>query len=161
LKDGADGGKKKQSKPKKSGKAKKKKAESPEDLADEGNQGDDEKKPAPKRKRKSVDKTDPNKKVSRKRTKKSEAAKPSASTESKPEAEGMNGNANGVAAMAAGEADIYLDIALWTAEREALDSSFKAARAHFLKRGPWQLPAAVGESKFRSVAKQTLQKMGR
>lgn len=155
LKDG--GGKKKASKPKKkSGK----KAGAADVEDDEGNHGDDEKTTATKRKRKRADKEGPSKKISRKRTKKSEvASKPEVAKESPVKAE------NDKVAVAEPAADVasavYLDVDLLKAERESLDGSFQAARAHFTERGPWKLPAAVGESKFRSVAKQTLMKMGR
>jgi len=156
LKDG--GKKKKAAKPKKSGKSKKKKVDASDAGADEGNHGDGETTTAPKRKRKRSDKPDSTKKISRKRTKTSEATlKPSVSEESPQEVEALNGNAH----TASADGAIYLDVDLWKAEREALDGSFEAARAHFLERGPWQLPGAIGNGKFRTVAKQTLIKMGR
>ena len=175
LKDGdGDGKKRKPGRPKKKTKSKEEAAEA---AADEGNQGDDETTPAPKRKRKRAEKIDSTKKISRKRSKKSETAptaeelKPSVSVGSPqplPAAESMNGKGHGKklaakAAIPAGDdsAAIYLDVDLWKAERKALDGSFKAARAHFTKRGPWKLPSAIDDSNFRQIAKQTLNKMGR
>ena len=61
---------------------------------------------------------------------------------------------------AADNADCYMDVTTFQKEREALDGSFAAAKAHFTKRGPWQLPTQVADM-FVSVAKQTLLKMGR
>ena len=118
--------------------------------------------PATKRKRKRADKTDPSKKISRKRAKKTEAAsKPSVSEESPAKAENPIVEVAVTGPTSDETSAVYLDVDLWKAERESLDGSFKAARAHFLERGPWKLPADVGESKFRTVAKQTLMKMGR
>jgi hypothetical protein len=154
------GSKKKASKQKmKSGK---KTAAAGDVEGDEGNQGDDEATPATKRKRKRADKTDPSKKISRKRAKKTEAAsKPSVAEESPAKAENPIVEVAVTGPTSDETSAVYLDVDLWKAERESLDGSFKAARAHFLERGPWKLPADVGESKFRTVAKQTLMKMGR
>lgn len=154
LKKGASKSKKKAHKTKKSDDAE---AEASEE---EGNRGDDEMTQALKRKRKRSDKTDSTKKVSRKRTKKSEAAsKPS--TPKEPQSLNVNRDSATTHDNGDDSADMYLDVDLWRGERVALDKSFNAARAHFLERGPWKLPAAVGNSKFRQVAKQTLIKIGR
>lgn len=58
-------------------------------------------------------------------------------------------------------ADLWLNIALLKKKRESLDGSFAAARANFTKHGPWQLPAAVDQSRFKDLAKQTLNIMCR
>ena len=103
-----------------------------------------------KRKRKS----ESSKKLSRKRSKKSEGASKSSTPKDTPTA-----NENGNSESDDDSAAIYLDVDLWKTERKALDPSFKAARAHFLKRGPWKLPSGVGG--FRQAARQTLVKMGK
>lgn len=55
--------------------------------------------------------------------------------------------------------EIFLDVDYWKAEQEKLDGSFLAARALFTKHGPWKLPDATTERKFRLIAKSTLVKM--
>lgn len=172
------------------GKMGKKKAAA-DDLSfsdDIGHHGDDEKTPAPKRKRKRADNTELTKKISRKRSKKAastefgdaeqvlasvSAESPQAS--SKPrgddsfgatkQSESLNGEGGETVAKISpienDPAACYLDIDLWKQERKALDGSFKSARAHFAKRGPWHLPKKVGDTHFPSVAKQTLHKMDR
>lgn len=176
------------------GKMGKKKKANADDVTlsdDEGHHGDDEKTPAPKRKRKRADNTELTKKISRKRSKKAastglgraEQVLASASVES-PQAsskregddsfgitnrsESLNGEGH-----EGGETEVntsriendpvagYLDVDWWKQGRKALDGSFKSARAHFTKRGPWQLPKIVGDTNFPNVAKQTLIKMDR
>jgi hypothetical protein len=57
---------------------------------------------------------------------------------------------------------IYLNVAMWKREREALsDKSFKAAREHFQGHGSWSFPSALNDDKFKEVALATLNKMGR
>jgi hypothetical protein len=164
MKKGGEGEKKKASKPKKKASKPKKKADTAEtldDAADQGTQGDDEATPAPKRKRKRAENAESSKKISRKRTKKSDgaAAKPSAAVESAMVAASMNGHSEETDEDAGA---VYLDVNMWKTQREALDGSFKSARENMLARGPWQMPKAVGAAtKFKAVAKQTLQKMGR
>lgn len=144
LKEGGEGKKK----GKKASKSKKGKVD-----GDEGNEGDDEETPAHGKKRKRS--TDPSKKISRKRTKKADgtASKPKESPDS------VNGGVNGNADTA-DSADIFLDTEAWKAKRTDLDGSFQSARANLLSEGPWKIPKAVGD-RFRSVARQTLTKMGR
>jgi hypothetical protein len=158
---------------------------------DEGHHGDDEKTPAPKHKRKRADNTESTKKISRKRTKKAVSTElgrvkqvmASVSVESPrassmPEeddasgimnqSESLNGEGHEGSETGAKTSPIenypaacYLDVDLWKQERKVLDGSFKSARAHFAKRGPWQLPKKVGDTKFPHLAKQTLIKMDR
>jgi chromodomain-helicase-DNA-binding protein 7 len=128
---------------KRSGKSKKSIDDS--EVGADGNEGDDDKTPATKRKRKS----ELSRKLSRKRSKKSSAPKDTPNVNENGNSDSDDGNS----------AAIYLDVNLWKTEREALDASFKAARAHFVKRGPWKLPSGVGG--FRQAARQTLIKMGK
>lgn len=149
---------------------------------DEGHHGDDETTPAPKSKRKREDKTEWTRKISRKRTKKiattelgfAEHVMASVSVEEEggsgsiKRPESLNGEGHGKNQMDKTSSPIendpaacYLDVDMWKQGREALDGSFKSARAHFTNRGPWQLPKAVGENRFSQVAKQTLNKMDR
>jgi Bromodomain len=57
--------------------------------------------------------------------------------------------------------DPYLDLDLWKKFREGLDGSFESARSNLIRMGPWTLPEAVGDSKFKEVAKATLAVMDR
>lgn len=169
------------------GKKRKKQANVGDADVDDGNHGDDEATPGPKKKRARVETADPtSKKVSRKRTKTKHAAANAsdAATESqapaKPEGNGtserttepkslpVNGNGQ-VVAVETGAAEpesarddpsaCFLDVSLWKEGREALDGSFSAAREHFTSRGPWKLPKTVGEGRFGNVAKLTLSRM--
>ena len=54
---------------------------------------------------------------------------------------------------------IYLDVAMWKKEREALDDTFDAARQQFRKRGPWKFPSQLDSNKFRDVAVAVLNKI--
>jgi hypothetical protein len=153
-----------------------------------GHHGNDEKTPAPKRKRKRADNTKLTKKISRKRSKKAVltefghaelvlasvlAESPQASCKPRggysfgatKQSESLNGEGGETVVKRSpienDPAACYLDIDLWKQERKALDGSFPTARAHFAKRGPWHLPKKVGDTHFPSVAKQTLHKMDR
>lgn len=46
-------------------------------------------------------------------------------------------------------------------ERQALGKGYKMAKAFFRKRGPWTLPAEVGDNRFVDVANLTLAKMAK
>ncbi len=59
------------------------------------------------------------------------------------------------------ESSAFLDAGLWKDERELLDGSFEAAKAHFKRRGSWLFPSELKPSKFKDVALGTLTKMGR
>lgn len=181
--DGDQAGKTEKKSKKKQPKVKpKSNAENLNASVDEGHHGDDETTPAPKRKRKREDKTESTKKISRKRTKKiastelgfAEHVMASVSVEEDcvsgvmNRSESLNGEGHEESKTGKTKSSIendpaacYLDVDLWKQEREALDGSFKSARAHFAKRGPWQLPKAVGEGRFSHVAKQTLNRMDR
>jgi hypothetical protein len=149
---------------------------------DEGHHGNDETTPAPKSKCKRADKTESSKNISRKRTKKialtelgfAEHVIASVSVAEDGgsgvinRSESLNGEEHVASEMDKTTIPIendpaarYIDIDMWKQGREALDGSFKSARAHFTSRGPWQLPKAVEEGSFSHVAKQTLNKMDR
>lgn len=56
---------------------------------------------------------------------------------------------------------IFTDVQYWKDEREKLDGSFMAARALFMRHGPWNVPGVDTERKFRLIAKSTVVKMDR
>jgi len=56
---------------------------------------------------------------------------------------------------------IYMDIEAIRDEHANLDGSLLSARSKFIAHGPWCIPKAVGEDKFKEVAKATIDKICR
>jgi hypothetical protein len=140
---------------KKSKKRKKGKGDN-EDGSDDGHKGDDEKTPAPKKKKRKTDKTPvtkegPKMKSTGKKGKKKAAAAA--------EDEEASFDQEPVAQQDA-QAESYSNVHLWENKRKGLDGSFEAARANFTEAGPWKLPSLV-EDRFKEIALDTLERIDR
>lgn len=167
---------------KSSKKRKRKPKDSPDDpdASDGGNAADDEKTPAPKKKR-----SKPEKKTGGHSEGKAKGAKTEAAASSKkkkpkkkstPSAGSPDSEAHKPAAIgdssttkkkkktksgsSSDPGSIYLNISLFSEEKEALDGTFEASRANFTKRGPWRLPLSLAE-RFDEVGLETLEMMWR